>query len=498
MKKYPSVAIVFPVRNGWPETEKCLKSIKELNYPAEKIEVIIVDNGSKEDLKSQIHISNFKTIFNKKNLGFAKAINQGVKKARSELILITNNDVVFEKDCLKELVKTLTGNSNIGAAGGKIYRKKKNHLDLNGFRLNPYLAYHQYDLIGINQQQETDWLPGTCILTRKDLFTNLGGLDAGYFFFFEDVDFCLRLKKAGFRILYNPKAILIHNFSRTIYRENTRRILHLAYLSRWRCIFKNASLIQIITSTTFLLTVVSCYQTWKTRYNVFPVMLEALRPNLKLLINRLKSQPVPSKTPHPFPSQTVIKIAKENLFPGAKILDVGCHDGQTGAQIKKAVPCQVWGIDLDQKAIRKADCVLDKTILADITKPELPLPAKYFDLIIMSNILEHLPDPLAVLTGFKRFLKKDGLFLIAVPNVAFYPVRLNLLRGRFEYQENGILDYGHLHFFTLKSFNELIQKAGFDIKKITTNNLGWRGVVDKLWPTYLASQFIALCSSKKN
>lgn len=202
------------------------------------------------------------------------------------------------------------------------------------------------------------------------------------------------------------------------------------------------------------------------------------------------------KANHPFPSPAVINLAQKCLSPTSIVLDVGCHTGLTGKTLKKLSGGQVWGIDISEKAIKKAKKVLDKTILTDINSPDLDLPKNFFDLIIMSNILEHLPNPSAILIKFKKFLKKRGLFLIAVPNIAFWSIRLGLLVGKFEYQDFGVLDKGHLRFFTLSSSRKLVQEAGLEIKEETTNYVGWRAKIAQLWPTLLASQFVILC--KKN
>ena len=127
MRVCPTVTIIFPTHNGWEDTKDCLASIRNLNYPKEKLEVIVVDNASTDGTPEKIH-KNFPGVTlatQQTNLGFAKAINLGVKRTSSELILITNNDVVFEKSCLNELVKALTSDPKIGAVGGRVYWKNQ-------------------------------------------------------------------------------------------------------------------------------------------------------------------------------------------------------------------------------------------------------------------------------------------------------------------------------------------------------------------------------------
>lgn len=283
MNKYPKVAIIFPTFNGWQDTKECLKSVEKLDYPQDKIEIIVVDNGSTDQTLTGIR-KNFpkvKVLAQKTNLGFAKAINLGVKEAKSELILITNNDVVFEKNCLKKLVKTAAADSHATVIGGKVYWKNTHRLSFGGFRLNHYLGYHQFDLSGANKERQTDWISGVCLLTSKKLFLDLGGFDEKYFFYFEDIDFCLRAKRAGLRLLYQPKALVYHGYGTTIYRQGVEKILYLGYRSRWRCIFKNASPVQILTSSLFLFFFSPLYQSLLTRHNVYRPMLKGLWSTLK-------------------------------------------------------------------------------------------------------------------------------------------------------------------------------------------------------------------------
>lgn len=303
MKAYPTLTIIFPTYNGWKDTKDCLASIRNLNYPKEKLEVIVVDNASTDGTPEKFagpaqkmlkeenngsepaHLNSrkltIKLLINQVNLGFAKAVNLGAKEANSEIILITNNDVTFEKNCLQELLRALGDDPKIGVVGGKVYGKNQDRICIQGFRLNPYLGYHQFDLSGLNRKRECDWISGNCFLVRRKLFLDFGGFDKEYFFYFEDIDFCLRARKAGFKLLYTPEAIAYHGYAQTIFKEKLERIFYLGYRSRWRCLFKNASPPQIFTSSIFLLIFSPFYQSLKTHHNVFKPMLKGLLPNLK-------------------------------------------------------------------------------------------------------------------------------------------------------------------------------------------------------------------------
>lgn len=284
MKKFPTVAIIFPTHDNWGETRDCLESITSLDYPKDKLEVIVVDNastdGTPEKLKEFTRKPTIRLIENRTNLGFAKAVNLGVKKTKSELILITNNDIAFEKNSLAELVKTLITKPKVAVVGGQVYWKNNNQPCVNCFRLNPYLGYHQFDLSNSDQIRECDWISGSCFLAPKKLFLNLGGFDEEYFFYFEDIDFCLKAKRAGYKLLYCPKAILYHSYGKTISKESVEKIFYLGYASRWRCLLKNANSLQIISSFFFLLFSAG-YQSFLTRHNIYKPMLKGLISNFK-------------------------------------------------------------------------------------------------------------------------------------------------------------------------------------------------------------------------
>lgn len=104
-------------------------------------------------------------------------------------------------------------------------------------------------------------------------------------------------------------------------------------------------------------------------------------------------------------------------------------------------------------------------IVVDLDR-ELPSLNGEFDVIVYGDIFEHLKDPMMVFRHCNRHLKPGGAIIVSVPNFAHAWVRLNVLMGRLEYAERGILDRTHLRFFTLKSFREFLSKAGVDVEKL--------------------------------
>ncbi len=168
----------------------------------------------------------------------------------------------------------------------------------------------------------------------------------------------------------------------------------------------------------------------------------------------------------PYSSHHLIPELVRRLSPPGRVLDVGCDDGFAGRDLLKD-GFQVWGIDRNPVTLRKAARYYQQTILADI-ESELPLPEGPFNVIIFADILEHLTNPAAVFAHFTELLAPGGLVVVSVPNVAHWYVRLNLLLGRFEYADRGILDRTHVRFFTLRSARRFLEDAGFTVEALQT------------------------------
>src|SRR3989338_4956373 len=125
MDKLPTLSIIFPTFNGISDTRECLQSLREVTYPSTSIETIIVDNNSSDGTVDTIkkEFREVTVLPQKENLGFAKAVNVGIKNCSGEYIFVTNNDVVFTPDFFKILVAYLFHHSETGVIGGKIYFK---------------------------------------------------------------------------------------------------------------------------------------------------------------------------------------------------------------------------------------------------------------------------------------------------------------------------------------------------------------------------------------
>lgn len=178
-----------------------------------------------------------------------------------------------------------------------------------------------------------------------------------------------------------------------------------------------------------------------------------------------------------------------------KVLDVGCASGYLAERLKKN-ECYVVGIEIDEAATKTAKQFCDNIIVGDVEQlNELPYPSKFFDVIVYSDILEHLKRPDLVLIKFKKYLAPKGCVIASIPNVARFEVRLKLLLGKFDYTDTGHLDVTHLRFFTIKTAKQLLESTGYKVEKVDYTGLASRISVLKLFPTLFANQIILIAKS---
>lgn len=186
-----------------------------------------------------------------------------------------------------------------------------------------------------------------------------------------------------------------------------------------------------------------------------------------------------------------------DLLPGkpSAVLDIGCAGG-TLAQTLKERGYRVWGVDISDEAIRSASPYLEQGFAFDVTDEYWPeeLMGKKFDVVIASEIIEHLFEPEQFLKKLHRILAPNGSIIITTPNFLFWKNRLRMLMGKFKYEQQGLLDFGHIRFFTLDTARQAFKNTGFKIIKEHHYypNLEHRGIEElgQYLPRIFAYQFI--------
>ncbi len=176
---------------------------------------------------------------------------------------------------------------------------------------------------------------------------------------------------------------------------------------------------------------------------------------------------------------------------GLRVLEIGCAAGRLGREIKKAGN-YVVGVDISELAALEAKKVLDEVFVFDMEKdwPE-ELLKHNFDLIILSEVLEHIFDPVYILRKSASILKASGEIILTTPNFLVWTNRCRFLFGFFRYEKEGMFDFGHIRWFTYPYLKQVLAESGFTI--IAEKHIIFPGKLTKilkLWPGLFARQFI--------
>src|SRR4051794_34122638 len=212
------VSIVIPTFNNLDLTVGCLDAIRRTTTEAER-EVIVVDNGSTDGTREWLaRPPGVQAILNDGNRGFAKACNQGAAEARGEAVLFLNNDTIPHDGWLDALVdplddpqvgvvgaKLLYADGTIQHAGVVVGERDGDPYPFHVYLCQPANAPH------VSRRRELQMVTGACLLARAEL----ARFDEAYVNGHEDLDLCLAAREAGFKVAYEPRAVVTHLESRT-------------------------------------------------------------------------------------------------------------------------------------------------------------------------------------------------------------------------------------------------------------------------------------------
>lgn len=153
--------------------------------------------------------------------------------------------------------------------------------------------------------------------------------------------------------------------------------------------------------------------------------------------------------------------------PSAQILEVGCGTGATGALALSEGCCGRYiGVELFPAAAAEAREVLSDVTVGNVETLAFDWQPAAFDVMIFSEVLEHLVEPGEVLKRLARYVRPGGLLLASSPNISHWRVIRELVMGRFNLADQGVFDRTHLRWFTPESFAGMAEAAGFDVEEI--------------------------------
>lgn len=221
----PTLSIIILNWNGCDLLRDCLRSVQDnvrMFQPAD-VETFVVDNASTDGSVEMVRAAfrEVRLIVNAENLGFARANNVGIVASRGRYALLLNNDTVVPTGALAGLVAFMEAHPDAGAVGPQLLGPD-GAAQPYAFGGDPTLGYllrrginrllfgrplHDW---ATNVIQPVDWVSGACLLVRRAAIDRAGLLDEQIFMYFEDNDWCLRIRRAGWRVYYDPQIAITH------------------------------------------------------------------------------------------------------------------------------------------------------------------------------------------------------------------------------------------------------------------------------------------------
>lgn len=414
-------SIILLTYNKLEYTKICIESIRKFT-PKGKYEIIVVDNNSNDGTQDWLNKQDdLKVIYNNYNAGFPKGCNQGIEISRGDSILLLNNDTVVTPNWLNVLDKTLYSNNKIGAVGSITNSCSNgqainvNYNDLEGLiefgkELNKYNeSLHELKMV----------LIGYCFLVKRSVIDKVGLLDEIFTpGNFEDNDLSFRILENGYDLVLCRDSF-IHHYGSTSFKQDVQGYNTVYHTNFFK--FTN-----------------------KWGFDLHSTCITRLD-----LLNMMQS----------------------NSNDYINILDIGCATGDTLLAIRNRYKnAKVYGIEKNENKGKIAKGIAN-TIIGDVEQIDFLYEEKYFDYIILGDILEQLKDPWNLLNKLKIYLKDGGLLLCSIRNIMQIKVLRQILTGNFTYSGYGVLSKDNLRFFTGYEMQKMIQESGFKINGLYAQNL---------------------------
>ncbi len=401
----------------------CIESIRA-NNPESAYELVVVDNastdGAAEWLKEQKDIV---LTCNTENKGFARGCNQGIKMASPDNdIMLLNNDTIVPPNALFWLRMGLYERETVGAVGPLTNCAANNQMLMQQFETKEeYFELARSLCIPQPGPYENKvWLVGFAMLIKRRALDDVGLLDSRYEWGnYEDNDYGMKLSAAGYELLLCYNSYIYHYGSLNMGKDKDKYAHYIEenkqkFIEKWGCN-------------------ISYYSGAR---------------------------------------QDIIGFIEDSRNASINILEVGCGCGATLARIKYLFPnARVYGIEIQPEVARVGTYLAD-IVVGNIETMQLPYDVQMFDYIIFGDVLEHLREPENVVKRMKQYLKPSGKVIASVPNIMNISVLVALLKGRFRYYNNGLLDRTHIHFFTRGELEKMFEECGLEVQRLHVHFAG--------------------------
>lgn len=414
----PGVSVIILSYNAAAEMKVCLDSVRD-SIPESGSEVIVMDLGSDDGtldiLKEQAGI---KLICDSDN-DFSLCYNRAIRAAEPDNdVYLLHNDAVVVPNAIFWLRMGLYEDAFVGATGS-VSNCAGNYQQIDEVYENPndYLIYGLKHNIPMDYPYEQKLrLVGFSLMLKRKALNHVGEFDGNFFLgSCEEEDLSYRMIDAGYRLLLCRNSFVYHFGTESLRKKmkDYRQTLAVAtekFKEKWGFDYH--------------------YYNYERRG-----LIELMGP--------------PSK---------------EEL----RVLEIGCGMGATLGYIKNSYKkAQVYGIELVGDVAKLGGKYLPNIIAGNIEQMEMPYPKGFFDYIICADVLEHLHNPEEIVRKLGIYLKPSGAMIASIPNVMHYSILLDLLKGNFTYQDSGILDRTHLHFFTLNEIMAMFRRCGYQVKTVS-------------------------------
>jgi len=237
----PIAAIII----NYKSREALARCLDALASSPEEIERVVVDNDSRDGSLEMLaaRYPKVRVIANAANAGYSRAVNQGISATRTPLVLVMNPDCRLEPGAARTLAAYLEQHPRTAIVGPQL-RGTNGEVELSGrsfpspsaflfnrysvltrlFPDNPWSRHYLLSDWDRTTEREVDWLSGSCLMVRREAIDQVGGMDEQFFMFNEDVDWCRRMKLAGWAVAYQPAAVAVHEIGASKRRVSARVI----------------------------------------------------------------------------------------------------------------------------------------------------------------------------------------------------------------------------------------------------------------------------------
>lgn len=415
--RVPEVSVIIPSYRAKAELSLCLDSLRE-TIDVTSNEIIVIDNASDDEVTEYLKRQNDIRLYcSDTNLGFPAACNLGIIMAKPDHdILLLHNDTMVSVNAVFWLWMGLYESEEIGAAGS-VSNSISNHQQVKQEfeKGSDYMLFAEENNIPMEHPYEDKLrLVGFSMILKRSVLNRIGLLDERFSpAYFEDDDLSYRIIQAGYKLLLCKNSFVYH-FSKGSFRKNLRSYFDL--------VDKNAAKFK---------------EKWGFDCQYYR-----------------------------YERYEIVKLLEETKPNGAfRVLEIGCGMGATLGCIQGLYQeAEVYGIEIAETIMPIAKKYLPTIIHGNIEQITMPYEEGFFDYIICADVLEHLHDPAQILKMLHRYLKKDGRLIASIPNLMHAPVIVELLKGNFTYEESGILDWTHIHFFTWNEIKAMFLDCGYQIE----------------------------------